>query len=101
MDDATHPVHQVNCVFPRLAAQCSRIRAGLSVRWAGTITHRRFGVINATTRATSHLVQGRPYCFSRVLKQSSSFVLTSLSPSTYPEGTTRGLARCGLAGLIV
>ena len=41
-------------------------------------------------RATSHLVQGRPSCFSQVLKQPSSFVLTSLCPSTYPEGTPPG-----------
>jgi len=35
-----------------------------------------------------------------MLKQTSSFVLASFRPSTYPKGTRRPFTRCGLAGCL-
>ena len=50
-----------NWFSPRSDARCSRFRAGLSIGWAETSAQISWRP-KRHTRATSHLVQGRPCC---------------------------------------
>ena len=45
--------------------------------------HRETGVLSAIERATSYLVQGRPFHFLGFVKTPSHFVLAALKDSTY------------------